>query len=52
MVRRQGGCAGFSTVEYTVVVLLLALTLWAGMDGVLALMREHHAEYTWSMALP
>lgn len=52
MVRGQGGCAGFSTTEYIVVVLLLALTVWTGMDGVLALMREHHAEYTWGMGLP
>lgn len=42
---------GHALVEYLVVLLGLAV-VWAAVDIVLTLLREHQNEFTWALSLP
>lgn len=46
--RRSGGSV---VAEYVAVMLGLMLA-WQVADRVLTLVREHHAEFTWTLTLP
>ena len=48
MQRRQ---RGWGMTEYLAVLLGL-MTVWQGAQAVLALIRQHHSEYSWVLMLP
>jgi hypothetical protein len=42
---------GWSTAEYLAVLLGL-IVVWQGAQFVLALIREHHDEFSWALMIP
>jgi hypothetical protein len=42
---------GWSSTEYLAVLLGL-LVVWRGAQAVLALVREHHHEFSWALMIP
>jgi len=42
---------GWSTAEYLAVLLGLVV-IWQGAQFVLALIREHHDEFSWALMIP
>jgi hypothetical protein len=44
-------CGGWGSAEYIVVLAGLMVT-WRGAQVVLALIREHHREFSWALMLP
>lgn len=42
---------GWATSEYLAVLMGL-MVVWEGAQAVLALVREHHAEFSWALMIP
>jgi hypothetical protein len=42
---------GWATAEY-LAVLLGVMAIWRGAQAVLALVREHHDEFSWVLMMP
>ena len=43
--------AGWGTTEYLAVLLGLMI-VWRGAQAVMALVREHHDEFSWALMIP
>lgn len=48
---RHRSARGWATAEY-LAVLLGVMSMWRGTQAVLALVREHHDEFSWVLMMP